>query len=172
MAKRFFPVLFILALIIGCNSHKDKEIFDSAEKNFNSKNYIKAIAEYEQVINEYASSDYAEKSLLKVGSMYQMLLVPNISRETSNTKAVQFYKKLFVDFPKSPDAPRAIFMAGFILANDLNKFEEAKSAYKTFLEKFPNDPLTPQVKVELENVGKTPEEILEQKIASRKENIK
>lgn len=168
MTKKLFPVLLILALIIGCNSHKDKEIFDSAEKNFNAKNYSKALTEYEQIINEYSSSDFAEKSLLKVGSMYQMLLVPNTSSEISNEKAVQFYKKLFADFPKSPDAPRAIFMAGFILANDLKKYEEAKSAYKTFLEKFPNDQLAPQVKIELGNVGKTPDEILEQRLASKK----
>jgi len=167
MIRNFLSILFVSLLIIGCNSNKDKDIFDSAEKNYTAKNYKKALEEYKQVIDEYSASNYAEQSLLKIGSMYQMFLVPNISNEVSNQKAVEFYRKLFKDFPKSSNAPKAVFMSGFLLANDLKKYEEAKMTYMTFLEKFPNDPLVPQVKLELENIGKSPEEILEGKISSK-----
>ena len=167
MLRNLLSILFVSLLIIGCNSHKDKDIFDSAENNYTAKNYKKALEEYMQVINEYSTSDYAAQSLLKVGSMYQMFLVPSISNEVSNQKAVEFYRKLYKDFPQNANAPKAVFMSGFLLANDLKKYEEAKMAYTTFLEKFPNDPLAAQVKLELANIGKSPEEILESRLSSK-----
>jgi outer membrane protein assembly factor BamD (BamD/ComL family) len=167
MNKNLLLIFLISLLTLACNTHKDKDLFDSAEKNYIAKNYPQALIEYQQIINEYSSSDYAEKSLLKVGSMYQMFLVPKMSAEESNQKAVEYYRRLFRDFPKSAEAPKVIFMAGFLLANDLKKYDEANLAYKTFLQKFPNDPLAPQVKIELENMGKSPEEILQSKITTK-----
>ena len=167
MNKNLLLVFVLSLLIFGCNTHKDKDTFDSAEKSFAAKNYPQALNEYRQIIDEYSSSEYAEKSLLKVGSMYQMFLIPKISSEESNKKAVEYYQKLYKDFPTSADAPKAVFMSGFLLANDLKKYDEAKLVYTTFLQKFPNDQLAPQVKIELENIGKSPEEILESKIAKK-----
>ena len=57
-------------------------------------------------------------------------------------------------------------MAGFILANDLKDFENAKQTYNLYLEKFPNGQLADDARVELENLGKSPEEILKEKIQS------
>ena len=57
-----------------------------------------------------------------------------------------------------------LFMAGFILANDLQDFDSAKETYELYLEKYPNGQLADDARVELENLGKTPEEILLEKI--------
>ncbi len=58
-------------------------------------------------------------------------------------------------------------MAGFILANELNKTEEAKVIYEEFLKKYPDNQLAGSVKLELESIGKSPEEILQKKIESK-----
>ena len=55
-------------------------------------------------------------------------------------------------------------MAGFILANELNDLSGAKETYELFIQKFPEGSLVDDAKVELENLGKTPEEILMNKI--------
>lgn len=165
--KRILPLLFIaLILITACNSNKDRDTFDSAEKKYNEKKYAEALTDYKLVIEEYPSGDFAAKSLMRVGSMYQMFLVPNVQGDESNKKAVEYYRNLYKNFPKSEDAPKALFMSGFILANNLNKLDEAKLTYQTFLDKFPKHELVPQIKMELENLGKSPEEILENKLSS------
>ncbi len=55
-------------------------------------------------------------------------------------------------------------MSGFILANELQDYEAARKSYELYLSKFPNGELADDAKVELANLGKTPEEILKDKI--------
>jgi TolA-binding protein len=165
--KKIFSVLLLVVFAAACNSNKDKDAFDTAEKKYNEKKYAEALADYKLVIEEYPSSEYAAKSMMKAGSMYQMFLIPNVQEEESNKKAVEYYRELYKNFPKYGDTPKALFMSGFILANNLNKFDEAKLTYGTFLDKYPNHELASQVKIEMENVGKTPEEILQNKLSSK-----
>ena len=167
MKKIFSSLFIIIILVTACNTNKDRDTFNAAERNYNDKKYAEALTDYKLVIEEYSSSDFAAKSLMRVGSMYQMFLVPNVQGDESNKKAVEYYRDLYKNFPKSEDAPKALFMSGFILANNLNKFDEAKLTYQTFLEKFPKHELAPQIKMELENLGKTPEEILENKLSAK-----
>ncbi len=167
MKKIFSSLFIIIILVTACNTNKDRDTFNAAERNYNDKKYAEALTDYKLVIEEYSSSDFAAKSLMRVGSMYQMFLVPNVQGDESNKKAVEYYRDLYKNFPKSEDAPKALFMSGFILANNLNKFDEAKLTYQTFLEKFPKHELASQIKMELENLGKTPEEILENKLSAK-----
>jgi len=58
-----------------------------------------------------------------------------------------------------------LFMAGFVLANELNMYNEATETYNYFIEKFPEHELAASAKEELDNMGLTPEEILRKNIA-------
>lgn len=165
--KKISALLLLVLFAVACNSNKDRDTFNEAEKKYNEKKYSEALADYKLVIEEYSSSDYAAKSLMKVGAMYQMFLVPNVQTEESNKKAVEYYRQLFKNFSNSADAPKALFMSGFILANNLNKLDEAKLTYQTFLDKYPKHELAAQIKIELDNLGKTPEEILQNKLSSK-----
>jgi hypothetical protein len=49
----------------------------------------------------------------------------------------------------------------------LQKLDEAKLAYQTFLKEYPNHELVSAVKSELENLGKDPEEILQNKLSKK-----
>jgi len=51
-------------------------------------------------------------------------------------------------------------MKAFIQANELQDYDAAKQTYQLFLQKFPNDEMTPSAKAELETIGLAPEEIL------------
>jgi TolA-binding protein len=54
-------------------------------------------------------------------------------------------------------------MVGFIFANELNETDKAKSIYEEFLKKYPESELASSVKLELESIGLSPEEILSKK---------
>jgi TolA-binding protein len=69
---------------------------------------------------------------------------------------MQVYEK----YPDSEEAPKSLFMSGFILANDLMLYDKATSSYNLFLEKYPSHPLAVSAKEELDNMGLSPEEIL------------
>jgi tetratricopeptide (TPR) repeat protein len=75
-------------------------------------------------------------------------------------KAIELYASVLANAPQSPKAATAQFMTGFIYANDLNELDKAKVAYEAFLQKYPNDELAESAKMELQNLGKSPEELI------------
>lgn len=160
-------LLFIIFIAFACSSDNGKKIYDQAVKFYGEKKYVEALKEYQKVIDEYSSGEFREKSLMTIGSMYHMYLIPNISQTESNQKAVEYFRKLYKEYPKSEDAPKALFLSGFILSNNLQKFDEAKLAYQTFLKEYPNHELVSAVKSELENLGKDPEQILQNKLSKK-----
>ena len=53
-------------------------------------------------------------------------------------------------------------MMGFVYANDLGNADKAKQTYEDFLKRYPKDELAESARAELKNLGKTPEQILEE----------
>ena len=159
--------LFTIVLFSACNSNKDQTLFKSASEKSNAKNYSEALKDYQEIINEYSDSEKAAESIFAVAAMYHMYQIPNVSKEESLKKAVEYYQRLYKLFPKDERAPKALFMSGFILANELGNLDAGRLAYQEFLNKFPKHELASPVKMELENLGKTPEEILQQQTAKK-----
>lgn len=77
-------------------------------------------------------------------------------------KALQLYNRILSSLPPHPRQPSALFMTGFIFANDLNDLNKAKEIYQEFLQKYPQDPLAESARSELKNLGKTPEQIIQE----------
>ena len=75
-------------------------------------------------------------------------------------KVLEISEKIQQNFPNSREAAGAMFMKAFTLDNDLKRFDEAKLAYEAFLKKYPNDEFADDAQFLLNNLGKTPEEII------------
>jgi len=160
-------LLSTIIFFTACNSHKDQTLFNKAAEKSKAKNYSEALKDYQEIINEYSGSEKAPESIFAVAAMYHMYQIPNVSKDESLKKAVEYYQKLYQQFPKDERAPKALFMSGFILANELGNIEAARLAYQEFLNKFPKHELATPAKTELDNLGKTPEEILQEKTAKK-----
>jgi outer membrane protein assembly factor BamD (BamD/ComL family) len=57
-------------------------------------------------------------------------------------------------YPNGEHHAEALFMLGFIYANDLKKFEEAKKYYSDFTTKYPDHELADDAQYEIETLGK------------------
>ena len=79
------------------------------------------------------------------------------------TTAIKQYGDLRNQFPDSKQVPFSLFMQGFIYANMLADFENAKEYYTKFLEKYPNHELYQSVGFELKYLGRDIKEIPELK---------
>ena len=79
------------------------------------------------------------------------------------TMAINQYENLMVQFPESKQVPFSLFMQGFIYANMLADFENAKDHYSQFLQKYPNHELFQSVGFELKYLGRDIKEIPELK---------
>jgi len=75
--------------------------------------------------------------------------------------ALEIYDRLYQRYPEFEKAPQALFLMAFTLDNDLQRHEEAKELYETFLAKYPNDDFADDTQFLLQNLGKTDEEIIQ-----------
>jgi len=168
MKEYLLAVLAVVFILSACNSKEDKELFESASELYKANNFTGAVAEYEKLLNEYPNSEFAEDSYFALAGIYQMGKIPNLSHANAAEKAVVYYQKFYKEFPNSKNTPKALFMIGFMRANDLNDYDSARISYNEFLRKYPEHELALSVKMELDNLGKTPEQIIEQNKSASK----
>lgn len=161
--------LLTIFLIVSCSTKKtDKELFDEAQQNLKQDKIPEAVMAFEEIVNDHSDSDLAPEALSQLAGLYQNKLIKSISEKENLEKAIELFKKLHSDYPKSSFAPSGLFMAGFINANELNNYDAATNLYKQFLKEYPNDALAASAQAELDNMGLTPEEILMKNMAKEK----
>ena len=156
--------LLISILLTFCGSKTDEENYDSAVKLLTEQKYDEAVVIFEEIVEKNQNKEFVAKALFETAKVYQGQVIKNLSSKESLLKSVTVYKKIFNEYPNSKEAENSLFMAGFILANELNDLEAAKETYELYIQKFPEGSLADDAKIELENLGKTPEEILMNKI--------
>ncbi len=120
-----------------------------------------AVVFYENLVKDHSDSKIAPRALLESAALYQKNLVKNLTSTQSLQKAAETYKSVYDKYPQSEEAPKSLFMSGFIYANDLQNYKKADDIYKLFLEKYPKHQLAFAAKEELNNLGLTPDQILE-----------
>lgn len=68
--------------------------------------------------------------------------------------AVENFKGIVDNYENGKHNAEALFMLGFINANDIKDLDEAKKYYTAFIEKYPNHELADDAQYELDNLGK------------------
>lgn len=74
-------------------------------------------------------------------------------------QAVQYFEQAYSykDFDKAPDA---LFLKGFVYESVLNDTANARKTYEEVITKYPDSHLANDAKASIENMGKTPEELI------------
>ena len=164
----FIFFLLILALT-GCTKKTDNYYMNEAAKAISNNNMSEAVSDYDKIVNDYPASPKAPFALFQTATFYQngAIKQENLTAAQSFEKAVERFKSVFDKYPNDKLAPKALFMSGFIQANDLKQYAQATNTFNLFLQKYPDNELANSVKEELSNMGLTPEEIIQ-----RKENQK
>jgi TolA-binding protein len=166
--KKYLQLLVIAVIIFaGCDNTSDKEYMKMASDNMERGNVSDAISDYQKLIAEYPDSELAPEAIVKQAALYHESKVKNTSRTESLNKAADLFMSVSEKYPASDQAASSLFMAGFIFANEIQDYTRAKAVYNLFLKKYPDDDLADDTKEELENMGLTPEQILEKKISAQ-----
>jgi len=161
--------LLTLLLIAGCSTKKsDKELFDEGQKNLKEDKIPEAVMAFEELVNDHSDSELTPEALSQLGSLYQNKQIKSLSERENLEKAISIFKKLHDEYPASDYAPSGLFMAGFIYANELQNYSEAEKLYKQFLSEYPDNELAASAQAELDNLGLSPEEILQKNLANEK----
>ncbi|HHH52421.1 MAG TPA: tetratricopeptide repeat protein [Bacteroidetes bacterium] len=78
----------------------------------------------------------------------------------SYNKTFELYDWILDKYAGYKKTPTALFLKGYILDNELKKYDDAKKIYNQFLQKYPNSELVDDVKTLIKYMGKSDEEIL------------
>ena len=156
MKKNLAILLSIVVLLaLGACSKATKsaeEYWKSGSALYDVGNFKGAIKEYKNICKFYPEDDYAIKSAFSIAEITKNNL-------KDYPAAIKLYKEIEVKYPESEKSPNALFMIGYIYANELNDHDKANDAYKYFIEKYPNHVLVSSAQWEIDNMGKTLEEL-------------
>ncbi|MCS6916520.1 MAG: tetratricopeptide repeat protein [Chitinophagales bacterium] len=100
--------------------------------------------------------------------LYRLALV--VQRQKKSVEAVELLRRVYSLYPSSPSAHKALFLEGFILANELSDTAGARKAYQHFLDQYGqwDEQLTQNARFELEHLGKSPEQLLQELLDKQK----
>ena len=157
MKSKKILTLTILIIISGCGLFKSAEdLFSEAEQKRNMGEAKAALELLQKVVDKHSDHEIAPNAQYLIAEIYYRDL-------RDFTMSINQYENLMVQFPESKQVPFSLFMQGFIYANMLADFENAKDHYSQFLQKYPNHELFQSVGFELKYLGRDIKEIPELK---------
>ena len=167
--KNILFLLVVLFLLFGCGPKKHADEYMKQAKLGIAQNKIpETVKAFETLVSEFPDDSLAPEALYQLGTLYQNKMVPNLKDSESMEKAVTVFKSVFEKYPDSKQAQISLFMAGFIQANDLKKYQDATATYNLFLQKYPKSEMASAAKDEINNMGLTPEQIIAKKEVTKK----
>lgn len=86
-------------------------------------------------------------------------------------QALDLYNKIIYTYPEYEKAPECLFLMAFIYENNLQNLGKAKDLYEQFLRQYPDHEFADDAAFSLENIGKSPEELMREIEARNKQAI-
>ncbi len=158
MKRAFIPILLIF--LVACSGKSEMDLKSDFKKYISEKKYNEAEKVIDQLIKDYPESKITDSLVFNFAALYQSKMVENLSNEESFKKAIKYYTVIYENYPKSTIAPKSLFITAYLYANELKDLKKAEALYKKFLQEYPNNEFAPSAKVELENLGVPPAEII------------
>ncbi len=151
--KFFLYALPCAAIVIAsCARVSEDDLWKKAEQVRSAGNADSAILLCQKMLSDYPQGKEAANALFMLAEAY--------NGKQDFHAAVNSYAAYAVKYPDSSSAPLAMFLVGFIYDGNLQMYDSARAAYQNFLSKYPNHELAASARSEIDNMGKTPDEII------------
>lgn len=154
-------ILFLMLIfLISCSSKNENELFEEIKVHNEKGEYDLLIEKVNVMREDFKSSEKTLEAMELLGNLYvNNFIEPR--NETENTKkAIDLFIEMNKNFPDNKKGKHYLFMAAFLSSEKLKDLEQARKLYTEFINKYPDDELTSSAKYELDNLGKSPDEIL------------
>jgi TolA-binding protein len=144
----------VLALLwTGCGRPPAEEYLKKAQEAEKGGLWSVAIENYRDLAKDHPDDTLAESALFTIAAIEHNNL-------QNFQAAVDGYKLYLEKFPRGKKAAVAMFLTAFLYNNELKNLDSAKVFYQRFLATYPNDEMASSAQFELNNLGKSPDEIL------------
>lgn len=161
----FITLILLSIILLSCSRITDEELWSQSQTLIEEGKHKEAIEKLKELVDDYPKSEKAPTAQFYIASIYN-----NELQDFEN--AIKEYRKFVEMFPEDSNTPKALFLIGFIYNNQLHQLENAKSAYEEFLNKYPDHELAQSAQIEIQTLGKSPEEFIQPEVAIKKEKEK
>ncbi|HOW26373.1 MAG TPA: tetratricopeptide repeat protein [Bacteroidales bacterium] len=132
----------------------EEEIFSVTDQAINTEKTAQLVDAYIAYADAYPGDKKAPEYLFNAGNVAMNLLDPK--------KAIAVFDRILQDYPDYERIPHCLFLKAFINENQMNQLGQAEMLYREFLQKYPGHEFADDAELSLKNLGKSPEELLEQ----------
>jgi len=152
----------VSSLLMSCGTSSDKmrmKIETAEQDLYHDSLRLPSREKADSVIAMYL--DYATrfpKDTLAPNFLFRAGDLANSVKEFPH--AIAFLGMITEKYPDYHKAPLALFLQGFIAENNMGDLKAAKGYYEAFLKKYPNHKLAQHAQASLDNLGKSPDELI------------
>ena len=164
--KYYLLLLSALLTIASCSGLTREEALanvDEAENNlyakqdvfqFNDSLATITIEAYNEFATHFPTDSLAPEYLFKAADLYRA--------QHKYEEALKNYSQIQSDYADYKKVPQTMFLQGFVYENDLKDLDKAKERYQAFLDTYPDHELAKDVQFSLNNLGRSPEDIIKE----------
>ncbi len=157
-------LLVTLSIIYtGCKSpvNKDKSQISSIEEQLKDEAARPDNAKLDELLNLYIS--FADKYPDDTLSQVYLYRAVNVSMGMGDgQKAMQLIDRSINKYPAGIYLPEIVFLKAYVYENLLGRYGKASEIYRDFIHRFPDHELADDAQVAIQNMGKTPDELIKE----------
>ncbi len=164
--RLFLMAAVVMLIAVSCGTKKNDQSnkIKSLEDQVYSENYVfdkDGMAKANDLLNAYIS--YADSNKDKPEAPGYLFKAADLAMNLNQAdKALELYNRIYYEYPDYEKAPECLFLMGYVYENYLQNFGKAKEIYEEFIKKYPDNEFTDDAKVSIDNLGKSPEELIKQ----------
>ena len=160
-ANKLFILTGIVIILFACSPNPKSRI-EALEKKISAENFT-LDETGRKVANDLVAAylDYAEKQKGNPEAADYLYKAADLSLNLNNPKqSLDLYNQIIYQYPEYKKAPECLFLMGYIYENYMQELGKAKEIYESFLQKYPDHDFADDARVSIENLGKSPEELI------------
>lgn len=173
LLKKLSGYLFLLfvVFVVACTSKHDRDIstINSLEEKVDNQaaspdtaNLNELVRSYLEFTNSYPKDSLAPKYLYRA---IRVTMARNDGQE-----ALILIDRFINEYNNGPRYAEVVFLKAYTFENMLNNFGKASEIYRDFINKFPDHELADDAQIAIQNMGKTPEELIKEFEAKSAQN--
>lgn len=157
-------ILALVAALASCGSSNEKDaaeiktaedtLFSSSEGFIDKAKAFELVDLYVDYANSYPDDSMAVEYLFK-GAEFCLNL-------GEGQRAITLYDRVIQEYPDFRKVPECLFLKGYVYENYLGDLNNAKAIYLEFIEKYPDNEFADDAEISIQNLGKSPEELIKQ----------
>lgn len=156
-------LLSVALFAISCTSKRDKDVSNikDIEEQLKQQAARPDSAKLVELLALYTG--FADKYPQDTAAAMYLYRAVNLSMGMGQGEvAMQLINRSINEYPKSPRYAETVFLKAYVYENLLGKLGSASEIYRDFIHRFPDHELADDAQMAIQNMGKTPEELVEE----------